>query len=104
MPIPVREPYCVSITYEDLIGFEEEDNDIKFTGNYAIRGVQHPPLIVHILLYRRIDFNKSSLSSSSHSVLLYFIFLDTEYCLRLLCNAKLQIFYERQSESLVKIS
>ena len=40
-------------------GCEEEDNDIKFTGNYAIRGwlQQPPPLIVHILLYRSIDSN-----------------------------------------------
>lgn len=36
--------YCVSDAYEELIGFEEEDNDIKFTGNYAIRGwLQQPP-------------------------------------------------------------
>ncbi len=35
---------CVSVTYERLTGFEEEDNDIKFTGNYAIRGwLQQPP-------------------------------------------------------------
>ena len=46
-------------------GYQEEDNDIKFTGNYAIRGwLQPPPLIVHILLYRSIDSNNSSLSSS----------------------------------------
>ena len=44
-------------------GCEEEDNDIKFTGNYAIKGWL-PPLIVHILLYRSIDSNNSSLSSS----------------------------------------
>jgi len=36
--------YCVSTTYKETAEFEEEDNDIKFTGNYAIRGwLQQPP-------------------------------------------------------------
>ena len=44
MPISSIKPYCVSITYKELTGFQEEDNDIKFTGNYAIRGwLQQPP-------------------------------------------------------------
>ena len=42
--IPAKKIYCISVIYERLTGFEEEDNDIKFTGNYAIRGwLQQPP-------------------------------------------------------------
>ena len=43
MLISLKKLYCVSNTYEELTGFEEEDNDIKFTGNYAIRGWLQPP-------------------------------------------------------------
>ena len=44
MHVSSIKPYCVSDTYKESAGFQEEDNDIKFTGNYAISGwLQQPP-------------------------------------------------------------
>ena len=45
LPIEQTKPYCVSVTYKGLAGFQEEDHDIKFTGNYTMRGwlLQPPP-------------------------------------------------------------
>ena len=50
MPISAGKLYCVSITYEELTGFQEEDNDIKFTGNYAIRGWLPPPYRAYLVV------------------------------------------------------
>ena len=46
-----NKPYCISVCYMKSVVYQEEDNDIKFTGNYAIRGwLQHPPYRAYLVV------------------------------------------------------